>query len=721
MYPRRWAILTGILLVTGLAACDGSGSASIGAADTQADGAVIPPTDIVQDTGASTDLSVFPDTSVPDAGEDIATVPDIEELEELPLEASAAFIERRNTYLDACYEDHAPGGGGFYGQVCRVAKGADTYNEPPIDDAIAHIEARRDTSDFRMAAMLRLLYLDQTTGALPEALRQRVRETVLGFKYWLDEPGDDKMCYWTENHQILYHSAELLAGQLLPDAVFTNNGMTGAEHAAHAAPYVHRWLDERARFGFSEWHSNVYFNEDIPALVNLVDFAEEEAIRTKAMMVLDIVAFDLLNNTFKGYFATTHGRTYDSKLLNGLTDSTRDAAWLMLGLGSRGSSGNFSAAFLATSAYVPPPLLEDIAAATTAQHEHRQHDSIDVVDGPAWGIGYEDADDIVFWAGMAALVAPEVINGTTAMLDAHDLWDGFLFGDIPEEYLSLLQNGAGTPTLPALAEQLSTVTRGIALQAVDTYTYRTPDYQLSGAQDFQPGTWGAQTHIWQATLDGDAFVFTTAPSGLEELGLEQDFGGEWIGSWHPRATLYRNVGVIQYRCQGSSALVDDLLTPELVHAFFPRAGFDEIREEDHWVLARKGDAYLALYSEQPTRWSEDNEHEIIVDGAENVWIVELGSLSENGSFDDFTAAITAAAVVVDELVSYDSPSVGLVEVGWDGPMTVDGTTVDLGPYERWDNAFAQTPHGSLNTRIEHEGTILDLDFTTPRRRLLRRP
>lgn len=60
------------------------------------------------------------------------------------------------------------------------------------------------------------------------------------------------MCYHTENHQILYHTDELLVGQLFPARIFGNNGAAGAAHIAHARPRVLRWLDDRARFGFSE-------------------------------------------------------------------------------------------------------------------------------------------------------------------------------------------------------------------------------------------------------------------------------------------------------------------------------------------------------------------------------------------------------------------------------------------------------------------------------------
>ena len=331
----------------------------------------------------------------PPSGDD-DTADDDGPYSEVPLQATQSYLARQAEYLDYCHDNNGPGLGGTAGQVCRVVCGAEVNTEA-IDAACDKVHAREDCADFSVASLVRMLYFDRADPSLDPTVRTQIEEAVLGFKYWIDEPGQDQMCYWTENHQILYHSNELLAGQLFPDDVFSNAGMTGREHTEHAERLAERWLDFRGQFGFSEWHSNVYFNEDIPALVNLADFAESGAIRTKAAAVLDIVAFDMASNYFKGHFATVHGRTYESKFLDGLQDSTREAAWIMLGLGSYESTGNFSGSFLATSEnYWTPGLLEDVAVATESFHEHRQRDGVDVTDGPVWGVGYEEHDDIIF-------------------------------------------------------------------------------------------------------------------------------------------------------------------------------------------------------------------------------------------------------------------------------------------------------------------------------------
>jgi len=631
---------------------------------------------------------------------------------EVPILPSEAYQARQSEYLAACSENNGPGQGGVHGQVCRAATGADSFNEEAIDRSLEKINAREDTADFDLNSILRVLCLDRVRPVLPTALRQRMEDAVLGFKYWLNEPGADTMCWWSENHQILFHTAELLAGQLFPGRVFPNSGMTGREHAAHALPLIHRWLDFRGRFGFSEFHSNVYFNEDIPPLVSLVDFAEEEPVRVKAAMVLDILAFDLASNSYQGNFATAHGRTYQRRLGQGLSDSTREAAWVMLGLGTYESAGNFSAAFLATSAgYAAPAVLESVAADAATALEHRQRDSIDMEEGPAYGIGYESDADVMFWWGATGYVAPEVITGSFRMIEEHDMWGGFIWKDI--QFLRIF---VGSPLLRQVAEALEPMSRGVVLEGVDTYTHRTPHYQLSGAQDFKPGMWAAQVHVWQATLDREAYVFTTYPGGFDDDYM----AGPWTGGFLPRATLHRNVGVIQYR-RPVIPLLDDILFTDYSHAFFPRNAFDEVVQEGRWTLGRKGDAYVALFSEHPTVWASGNDYELVADARENVWIVELGDAGRSGTFPAFVGAVLAAPVSVGETVTYGSPSLGTVAVGWTGAMTVNGQAVDLGPYDRWDNRYCRQLFGTRVTRVAFQRQALELDFSVPARRLLETP
>lgn len=657
-----------------------------------------------------------PDADAPDEAPDAIPLPPGVEVE---IEESQASRERRAEYLAFCGAGNGPGAGSVYGQACRLAVGEDTFNEDQINSALTKLQERRDTADFSANGLVRLLYLDDETGGLPDDIREHIEQTLLDFKYWLDEPGQDGMAYWTENHQILFHTVELLMGQRYPDTEFSNSGMTGAEHVDHALPRIERWLDLRGLYGFSEWHSNVYYNEDIPALVNLVDFADDAGIRDKATLILDLIAVDLLTNIFQGAMATTHGRTYQSKFINGANDSTREAAWLMLGVGEYQSAGNFGGTFIATSTYFAPPILEELATAVAGAHESRQRDSITIEEGPEIGISYEGLDDTVVWAGLSAIVAPDVIDGAMAVVEDYNLWDGFLFGDLPSSLVDILRTMQGTPGLRSLAEDLEPISRGIALEAVDTYVYRTPDYQLAGAQDYKPGSWQAQSLMWRGALDSEAFVLTTSPAllGIGDLS-SVTVDDPWIGGWLPRVTIDRNVGVIQYRREEGSDQVDAIVSNTFVHAYFPRLNFDEVVEESGWYIGRKGDGYIALWSAESLSWSDENDYELLLDGRENTFVVELGRLADSGSFSEFVQAVSSSQVAVnDGVVQYESPSVGRVEVGWTGPMTVEGQPVDIGPYDRWDNAHVQQRRGTPVLDITLDTRTLRYDFAAGTRSL----
>jgi unsaturated rhamnogalacturonyl hydrolase len=651
------------------------------------------------DTGADTTADTTdtsPDTEPFDTWEPPRADPGFES----PITASDAYLARQVEYRNFCATRSLEGAGGMYGQVCVVANGQTPTDERSLASALEKIDTRGDTADFRANALARLLYLNDRTGSLSDDWRTRIETSLLGFKYWINEPGEDGMAYWTENHQILFHTLELLMGQRFPDTVFGNSGMTGAEHVAHATPRLLRWLELRGRYGFSEWHSNVYYNEDIPALVNLVDFSQNPEIAAMAAQILDVLTLDFAQNLYRGLFATTHGRTYSGQFVGGLDDSTAEASWLLLGLGGYESPGHFSASFLSTSRYAPPAPLETLAHDLADHNESRQHDSFDLEDGPRVGVGYEGLDDVVVWAGLSAIVAPEVIDGAIAIIDEYDLWDGFLFGSLPDNILNLLKSLMGGPGLRGLANQLLPLSRGMCLEGVDTYVYRTPDYQLAGAQDYKPGMWSAQTQMWQATLDAD----------IEDITIDD----MWIGGWMPRVTLDQDAGIIQYRSVGRGAQLN-LVVTEVDHllAYFPTASFDETRDVGSWKFGRKGDGYLALWSQNPMVAVAGSPYEWRVAGNDNVFVVQMGRAADQGSFDQFVTAVsTAELAVTSDAVTYASPSRGRLEVGWQGPMTRDGAPVDLGPYPRFAHPNVRQDFGSRYLDVTTGGTHLRWDFVS---------
>jgi hypothetical protein len=129
----------------------------------------------------------------------------------------------------------------------------DAITPEVLEPVVEKLSSFEDTGDFDINNML---FLWGWREDLPDAYVDVLEERILGFKYWWTEPTSDDVIddqfYWTENHQIIFLANEYIAGQTFPDEVFTNSGMTGEEHMAHAEPLIHRWIELRARFGFSE-------------------------------------------------------------------------------------------------------------------------------------------------------------------------------------------------------------------------------------------------------------------------------------------------------------------------------------------------------------------------------------------------------------------------------------------------------------------------------------
>jgi len=584
-------------------------------------------------------------------------------------------------------ERYSSGSGNAYGQLARLALGK-PIDEEGFRSAIASIDERGDCADFRLHPVLRLLYQFGENPNVSEGLLEEARRSVLGFKYWPDEPGVDSMCTWSENHQILFAAGGYLAGQLFPDAVFTNSGQTGREKMAVHRPRVLRWLDLRFRSGFSEWLSNVYYDEDLAPLVNLVDFCEDEDIARRAAMVIDLLLTDMAVNSFRGTFGSTHGRTYESEKKSADAENTADTQALMFGTRPPLGHGNMSATCFALSdKYRMPRVIRAIANdSERPEMVNRQRTGIRIAEAKQWGLGFRDFEDGMVFLSLEAYAHPRTINLMMDMLDAYNWWENEFFEDFNAKR-GLLKTARKLRLLPLVAKLFEwDITRNVREEA-NLYTYRTPDYMLSSAQDYRKGYGGDQHHIWQATLGPEATCFTTHPA--RRKGPSPNY---WVGSGVlPRVAQVRNVVLAIYRITKRPALyVPNRLM--FTHAWVPKDQFDEVVERDGWIFARLGEGYLALRSQHPYHWQtepgKDQNGEVIVPGQQNVWLCELGRKEVDGDFADFMARILAAPLSFGRLkVSYHSPTQGKLEFGWRGALRQDGCPVPLDEYARYENPY----------------------------------
>lgn len=611
---------------------------------------------------------------------------------------------------------------GLAAQLARVALNRGPIDEAVVRRALLRLRQRIDTADFEAITLLRLYAT--ASPLLSQELRTEIRAGLLDFKYWVDEPGRDLLSMWSENHQITYHAAEYLAGQVFPGATFANNGKTGAEHRELARRRILRWIEAKAKVGFSEWDSPTYYPVTMTALLALAELASEEEIARRAAMLLDVMFFDMAVDSFKGVYATSHGRSYLARARGrSSVEPTAPLQYLAWAYGRPG--GNDAAvAFATAQRYRVPYTIVRIARDQPAELINRERQSLLIEDGPSLGLRFENPDD--FWL-LNEGGKFRTISNLEASLRVTDRWKDTLhrYGVVIRPYAVAL---LGTyRALEARGSPVPDLDRS-SLQRVDKITYRTPDYQLSSAQDYRKGAPGYQQQIWQATLGADASVFTFNPGSSSKY---------WQGRY-PRVAQFKNVLVAFYDIPEQQPPGPKTVIPadaagnatpspgpseeplaRRTHAVLRRAAFDEVISRSHWTFARKGDGYLALWSRAPVEWTDGMGiagEGLVANGGRNVWICQLGRRAVDGEFMAWTEGIAAAPIESRELnVRYVAPGLGEVSFGWEGPLRVANRDVPLTNFPRFDNPYCHTAHGSSRYEIAHAGHRLVLDFASGER------
>jgi hypothetical protein len=516
----------------------------------------------------------------------------------------------------------------------------------------------------------------------------------------------------------MFASAGYLAGQLYPDQVFTNSGETGQQKMAQYRTRLLRWLNLRFFTGFNEWLSHVYYDEELTALLSLVDFCQDEEIGSHATAIIDLLLFEMAVNNFQGVFGCSHGCSYEPAKKWAGQENTIGTQKLLFGRGEFTAVESMSAvAFALSDNYRMPRVLYEIANDQDV-HEilHRQRIGINLKEVSWWDLKPNNYENGMLLLNLEAYYHPRSINLFVRMLDAFDWWSNPLFHSF-SRHRRLVKLFRSLGMLPLLSRHYERDLSRTTREEVNIYTYRTPDYMISSAQDYRKGYGGYQEHIWQATLGPNAVCFTTCPA--RKQGPPPNY---WAGSGIlPRVAQVKNVVIAIYRLLKIPTL---LVRNELdfTHAWFPRDQFDEVIEKDGWIFARLSDGYLALLSQHPYEWrdlpGEDRNREIIVRERNNIWLCEMGRRETDGDFSSFIRGILQADLLFyDSSISYRSPSQGYLQFGWKGPLLQDGRQVSLWDYPRYANPYAQVPFPPEEILISLGNDTLHIDWINCNRRV----
>jgi hypothetical protein len=249
------------------------------------------------------------------------------------------------------------------GAVARLALGlTGAETDRRIAEVVPAIADCVDCADFVLVPLLwaRMQWPD---GMSPD-LRAQVDDAILGFRYWLDEPGNDVMWFYSENHALLFHTCCYLAGTLFPDATFRRSGRTGRGQQAVGRERLHKWLDHFEACEMAEWNSAPYFPIDLKGLCALFALAPDADIRARAEKVILRLFEVIALACHQGLLAASQGRSYEHTLRAARTLELSSIARMLWGRGWYGRKVEalpLVALAIRDHGLVPPPELSAIA------------------------------------------------------------------------------------------------------------------------------------------------------------------------------------------------------------------------------------------------------------------------------------------------------------------------------------------------------------------------
>lgn len=276
---------------------------------------------------------------------------------QLRIMPSASVKERKQQALDFIVKNTQPT---LEQYIAWLGKGENRYEEYQkiIESAVTHVQNRGDCSDFRVAKIVWILikFRDLLTAEQITYLE----ETLLRFRYWFDEKGNDAMWFFSENHALCFHTGQMIAGELFADRIFSNSGLTGRQLSRKAKKLIVEWFQKLLSYGYNEWNSAAYIPVDMLSYITLLELCQDFQIRRLAQQALDYTYEIFAKNCFKGMLGTSNGRTYPRDLLANKDLTTNPLTWLAWGEGCLNSHTE-PLVFMALSDYEPPCQLCEIA------------------------------------------------------------------------------------------------------------------------------------------------------------------------------------------------------------------------------------------------------------------------------------------------------------------------------------------------------------------------
>jgi hypothetical protein len=234
-----------------------------------------------------------------------------------------------------------------YVELAKMALGQwEKVDRKIVDRAIEAIAQRRDGSVVDLLGLLGSALRYKKKQPIIRDIRKSLQAAALNYLYSPDDTADvaerERIDFEGESRQILFHTCEILAGQLFAGETFGATGKDGDWHQGRAEALAGDWMRQRGWYRFKDWNAPAGTEAVVAALTHLVDFASNDTVRELASVLMDKMFFSLATDSFRGAYGSTSGAIDTASVISPRLQPTSGINRLLWG------TGNFNEHLLGT-------------------------------------------------------------------------------------------------------------------------------------------------------------------------------------------------------------------------------------------------------------------------------------------------------------------------------------------------------------------------------------
>lgn len=479
----------------------------------------------------------------------------------------------------------------------------------------------------------------------------------------------------SENHNLLHLALRYLAGQTWPEAVLSD-GRKASVHYAESGAQIRQWMRDWVRRGSAEWGSDIYYNVNLLALLNLYDFARDPAMKLAAQGTLDLFALDEALDAFAGSAVGAARRGYAVYRMDVRQSPARALHYLWFA--PRNQAEPFNLNFIggaieaASSKYLPPPAIVWIANQRAPLENRTTH-----LRG-LWGSAS--------FLGKHTLRLSDVMQSTMDSPGARGGYTEQVWQVTMSEQALIFANH---PTLSASAGEAGLQQTADRLRLYES----TPAPAASSAPSASSASSAASA---SSSASGAWYwIMANVPPGHA--------GDVRPGYWQGNRSGPRSFGM-----GALSFLIFDIPPGDALpwaHIYLPRARFDEVREESSWIYARRGSGYVALWipgGYEATSQGFWSNTELKLHGSRAAVLSFVGDAAREGSFAQFMARTKYLQPRWDAqnlvLSALPMPGGERLSVSYAGGPSLSGRAIQS-LRARFDTPWGSMPLGSMQLQL----------------------